>query len=51
MLAAGGSMSPEDLGKIVGCDLADPEFWSGGLSIVADQLDATEAAAREAGRL
>jgi oligoendopeptidase F len=51
MLAAGGSMSPEDLGKIVGCDLADPEFWNGGLSIVADQLDATEAAAREAGRL
>jgi len=51
MLAAGGSMSPEDLGKIVGCDLTDPEFWNGGLSIVADQLDATEAAAKEAGRL
>ena len=51
MLGAGGSMAPEDLGKIVGCDLTDPEFWNGGLSIVADQLDATEAAAREAGRL
>jgi oligoendopeptidase F len=51
MLAAGGSMSPEELGKIVGCDLTDPEFWNGGLSIVADQLDATEAAARDAGRL
>jgi len=51
MLAAGGSMAPEDLGKIVGCDLTDPEFWNGGLSIVADQLDATEAAAKEAGRL
>jgi oligoendopeptidase F len=51
MLAAGGSMSPEELGKIVGCDLTDPEFWNGGLSIVADQVEATEAAAKEAGRL
>ena len=51
MLAAGGSMSPEELGKIVGCDLTDPEFWNGGLSIVADQLEAAEAAAKEAGRL
>ncbi|MGH2775074.1 MAG: M3 family oligoendopeptidase [Actinomycetota bacterium] len=51
MLAAGGSMPPEELGKIVGCDLTDPEFWNGGLSIVADQLEAAEAAAREAGRL
>ena len=51
MLGAGGSMAPEDLGKIVGCDLTDPAFWDGGLSIVADQLDATEVAAKEAGRL
>src|SRR5918996_2371700 len=51
MLAAGGSMSPEELGKIVGCDLTDPEFWNGGLSIVAGQLEAAEAAAKEAGRL
>jgi oligoendopeptidase F len=51
MLAAGGSMLPEDLGKIVGIDLADPGFWSAGLDLVAEQLDAAEAAAREAGRL
>jgi oligoendopeptidase F len=51
MLAAGGSMPPEELAKIVGCDLTDPGFWDGGLSIVADQLEATEAAAKEAGRL
>ncbi|CAN5723299.1 M3 family oligoendopeptidase [soil metagenome] len=51
MLAAGGSMSPEELGKIVGCDLTDPEFWNGGLSIVAGQLEAAETAAKEAGRL
>ena len=51
MLAAGGSRSPEELGAIVGLDLADPEFWNGGLEIVAEQLAAAEAAAAEAGRL
>ena len=51
MLGAGGSMSPEELGKIVDCDLTDPEFWNGGLSIVADQLESAEAAAKQAGRL
>jgi oligoendopeptidase F len=51
LLAAGGSRSPEELGRIVGLDLADPGFWSGGLAIVAEQLDAAEAAARESGRL
>ncbi len=51
LLAAGGSRSPEDLGAIVGLDLADPEFWNGGLAIVAEQLEAAEAAARESGRL
>src|SRR3954451_8808260 len=51
MLSAGGSMLPEELGKIVGIDLADPGFWSAGLDLVAEQLDAAEGAAREAGRL
>jgi oligoendopeptidase F len=51
MLAAGGSRSPEELGAIVGLDLADPEFWNGGLAIVAEQLDAAESAAKESGRL
>ena len=51
MLAAGGSRSPEELGAIVGLDLADPAFWDGGLEIVAEQLAAAEAAAAEAGRL
>jgi oligoendopeptidase F len=50
LLAAGGSRSPEELGAIVGLDLADPEFWNGGLTIVGEQLDAAEAAARAAGR-
>ncbi len=51
LLAAGGSKSPEELGKIVDCDLADPGFWTGGLAIVEQQLDDAEAAARATGRL
>ncbi|MFN8150781.1 MAG: M3 family oligoendopeptidase [Solirubrobacterales bacterium] len=45
MLASGGSRSPEELGAIVGVDLADPGFWDRGLDLVAEQLDAAEAAA------
>jgi oligoendopeptidase F len=51
LLSSGGSMAPEDLGRIVGCDLADPEFWNGGIAIVEEQLEAAESAAFEAGRL
>ncbi len=51
LLSAGGSMAPEDLGRIVGCDLADPAFWDGGLQIIEQQIDTAEAAAKEAGRL
>jgi oligoendopeptidase F len=51
MLASGGSMAPEDLGRIVGCDLADPHFWDGGLDLVEKQLEAAETAAFDAGRL
>jgi oligoendopeptidase F len=51
LLASGGSKSPEDLGRIVDCDLADPGFWDGGLAIVEQQLEAAEAAAEATGRL
>jgi oligoendopeptidase F len=51
LLAAGGSMPPEELGKIVGIDLTDPGFWDRGLDLVERQLEAAEAAAREAGRI
>jgi oligoendopeptidase F len=51
LLEAGGSRSPEELGRIVGVDLSDPGFWDRGLDIVERQLDAAEAAAREANRL
>lgn len=48
LLAAGGSRSPEELGEIVGIDLADPGFWDSGLDLVEAQLEQAEAAAREA---
>ncbi|HXQ00049.1 MAG TPA: M3 family oligoendopeptidase [Solirubrobacteraceae bacterium] len=50
LLAAGGSRSPEELGQIVDVDLSDPGFWDAGLDLVERQLEAAEAAAREAGR-
>ncbi len=42
LLAAGGSRSPEQLGEIVGIDLADPGFWDAGLQLVEEQLRAAE---------
>jgi oligoendopeptidase F len=47
LLAAGGSRSPEELGALVGIDLADPGFWDSGLALVEGQLTAAEAAAAE----
>jgi oligoendopeptidase F len=51
MLAAGGSKPPEELGKIVGVDLADPGFWTAGLDLVERQLQEAEAAAEASGRV
>jgi oligoendopeptidase F len=51
LLAAGGSRSPQELGEIVGVDLADPGFWTAGLDLVERQLQAAEAAAQASGRL
>jgi oligoendopeptidase F len=45
MLAAGGSRSPEELGRLVGVDLSDPSFWDNGLDLVAGQIEAAQAAA------
>ncbi len=50
LLSAGGSMAPEQLGRLVGIDLADPGFWDAGLALVEQQLVAAEQAARDAGR-
>ena len=51
LLKAGGSMPPEELGRIVGVDLTDPGFWSSGLDLIERQLSAAESAAAEAGQL
>jgi oligoendopeptidase F len=51
MLRAGGSMPPEELGKLVDVDLADPGFWDRGLDIIQRRLDDTIAAAEAAGRV
>jgi oligoendopeptidase F len=51
LLSAGGSRSPEELGRIVDIDLADPGFWDAGLDLVERQLQAAEEAARDAGRV
>ncbi len=49
LLAAGGSRSPEELGAIIGIDLADPGFWDSGLALVEQRLgEAEELAARTA---
>ncbi|MDQ6606094.1 MAG: M3 family oligoendopeptidase [Actinomycetota bacterium] len=45
LLAAGGSRSPEELGSIIGIDLADPGFWDSGLRLVEEQLSEAEALA------
>jgi oligoendopeptidase F len=42
LLRAGGSRSPEELGEIVGVDLADPGFWSAGLDLIERQLERAE---------
>ncbi|MEA2192601.1 MAG: oligoendopeptidase [Solirubrobacteraceae bacterium] len=45
LLRAGGSRSPQELGAMVGIDLADPGFWDSGLDLVEAQLEEAEEAA------
>jgi oligoendopeptidase F len=45
LLSAGGSDTPERLGKIVGLDLTDSGFWAGGLEAVDEVLKEAEALA------
>jgi len=51
LLRAGGSMTPEDLGRLVDVDLTDPQFWDRGLDIIERRLQETIAAAEASGRL
>jgi oligoendopeptidase F len=43
LLSSGGSRSPEQLGQMIGIDLADPGFWDAGLTLVETQLSEAEA--------
>jgi oligoendopeptidase F len=51
LLSAGGSQWPEELGRIVDCDLTDPGFWDAGLDILDAKVTAAEQAAADAGRI
>ncbi|MFA4927382.1 MAG: M3 family oligoendopeptidase [Patulibacter sp.] len=51
LLAAGGSLPPEELVAIAGLDLTDPGFWRSGLALVREQLDQAEQAAIDAGKI
>jgi oligoendopeptidase F len=42
LLRAGGSRSPEDLARIVGLDLTDPEIWASGIEALSEELDEAE---------
>ena len=49
LLRAGGSRSPEELGRIVGLDLTDPAIWATGIEALSDELDEAERLAGEIG--
>jgi len=52
LLAAGGSDTPDELGRLVGVDLSDPNFWSAGLQVVDELVGEAEAlAAAQTGSL
>ncbi|HKN38236.1 MAG TPA: M3 family oligoendopeptidase, partial [Acidimicrobiia bacterium] len=47
LLASGGSESPETLGRLVGVDLGDPEFWNAGLAVVDELVTEAEGLAAQ----
>ncbi|MCU1451506.1 MAG: oligoendopeptidase pepF/M3 family, partial [Acidimicrobiales bacterium] len=52
LLAAGGSDTPDTLGRMVGVDLADPGFWNAGLDVVDELVtEAEKLAASQTGSL
>lgn len=51
LLAAGGALPAEELGRMVGCEFGDPRCWEEGLALVDAQLSEAEAAAMLAGIL
>ena len=47
LLRAGGSRSPEELGRMVGLDLTDPAIWASGIDALSVELDEAEQLADE----
>jgi len=47
LLAAGGSLPPEELAAMVGIDLTDPGFWDAGLELIDEQLREAEKLANQ----
>ena len=45
LLSAGGSDTPDELGRLVGVDLTDPNFWSAGLEVVDELVSEAESLA------
>jgi oligoendopeptidase F len=45
LLSYGGAARPERILREAGIDIADPAFWQGGFTVVADRLDELEALA------
>jgi oligoendopeptidase F len=45
LLASGGSETPDELGHLVGVDLADPGFWNAGLQVVDELVTEAESLA------
>ena len=51
LLAAGGSDAPPALLDRVGLDITDPDFWSGGLSLLREMVDEAWELAAEVGAI
>jgi oligoendopeptidase F len=52
LLSSGGSDTPDELGRLVGVDLTDPNFWSAGLQVVDELVSEAESlAAAQTGSL
>ena len=47
LLAAGGSMSPQEMLDPLGVDLQDPGFWSKGLSVLREMVEEAEKLAED----
>ena len=50
MLKSGGSKTPYETMKIVGADIADPNFWQGGMDLLEKMVAQAEELAKKTGK-